>query len=353
MSVIFLAVMRFHARAAFNALYVFGDSLSTTTNNVQVFPQSTNYYGRRFCNGRVWVECLAEQQGILYDSNKNWSFFDCGSGDVVTNVAHFNPPTSISNALVVIWVNNADLYDEALNNDTLAAEWANAINVSQTNYFKAVTNLYFAKNVRTLVLPNAADISKVPYFNHYAQTNFIRQQCQNYNAALANTVKRIRTTCPALTVYTPDIFSLVDDLFANPADYGLTNVLKNGISIDALDDPNLKNLTLNGPGGNYIFWDFLDPTARTHAVIGNFVQESIAPAQLTGIAPVDSNYRLDLVNVPVGLNGTVLYATNVTSAAWLTNSTFSSLTLTQGVLVTPTNSQRFYRVKFPYAWTWP
>jgi len=301
----------------------------------------------------VWVEVLAQQEGILYDSNKNWSYFDCGSGDVVTNVAHFNPPASVTNALFVIWVNNADIYDEVLNNDTNASEWANAINVSQTNYFKAVTNLYFAKNLRTLVLPNAADVSKVPYFNQYSYTNFIRQQCQNYNVAFSNTVKRIRTTCPALTVYVPDVFSLVDDVFANPGNYGLTNVLKNGVSINALGDPNLKNLSLNGPGGNYIFWDFLDPTARLHAAIGCFVQAVIAPAQLTGMVQVDIRNRLDLMNVPVGLGGTVLYATNLTQAVWLTNSTFSSLTLTQSVFVTPTNAQGFYQVKFPWTWTWP
>jgi phospholipase/lecithinase/hemolysin len=352
-TLIFVATVSFSARATFNALYVFGDSLSTTTNNVQAFPLSTNYYGYRYSNGRVWVEVLAQQEGILYDSNKNWSYFDCGSGDVVTNVTHFNPPASATNALFVIWVNNADLYDEALNNDTIASEWANAINLSQTNYFKAVTNLYFAKNLRTLVLPNAADISKVPYFNRYSQTNYIRQQCQNYNVAFSNTVKRIRAACPNLTVYAPDIFSLVDNVLASPAQYELTNVLENGLNIDVLDDPNLKNLALAGPGANYLFWDFLDPTAKFHALIGNLVQEVIAPVQLTGMAQVNASNRLDILNVPVGLNGMVLYATNLTPPLWLTNSTFSSLTVTQSVFVNPTNSQRFYTLKFPYAWTWP
>jgi hypothetical protein len=44
------------AQAAFKSLYVFGDGLSTTTDNVQSPPLSASYYGSRYSNGRVWVE---------------------------------------------------------------------------------------------------------------------------------------------------------------------------------------------------------------------------------------------------------------------------------------------------------
>lgn len=340
------------ALAGFNALYVFGDGLSTTTNNIQSYPLSTNYYGRRYSNGRVWVEVLAQQQGILYESNKNWSYFDCGSGDLVTNVSRFTAPGNVSNALFAIWVNNVDLYDQALKNNTNFTEWTDAINRSQTNHFKAVTNLY-AKGVRTLVAPNAADLSKVPFFNTYAQTNFIRLRCLDYNVAFSNTIIRLRAACPNLVLYTPDLFTLVDNVLARAGDYGLTNVLKNGVSIDALDDPNLHNLSTNGPGANYIFWDYLDPTARFHAVIAAAVQQAIAPVQFAGMASLNSSNQLDVFNLPVGMNGLVLYVTNGAQTNWLTNSTFSSLTVTQSLFVNPTNSQRFYRLKFPWQWTWP
>lgn len=341
------------ARAGFNSLYVFGDGLSTTTNNIQSFPLSTNYYGYRYSNGRVWVEVLAQRQGILYESNKNWSYFDCGSGDVVTNVGLFNPPASATNALFVVWVNNVDLYDEALKNNTDLAEWTGAINRSQTNHLKAITNLYFAKGMRTLIAPNAADISKVPFFNADARTNFIRQRCIDYNVAFSNTISRARVLCPNLKIYVPDIFALVDDVLAHAANYGLTNSLKSGLSIDALSDPALLNVSPNGPGASHIFWDYLDPSARFHAVIADVAQQMISPVQLAGLVPVNTSNRLDILSVPVGLGGTVLFATNLVPTNWLTNSTFSSLTVTQSVFVSPTNSQRFYRLKFPWQWTWP
>ena len=55
----------FPARAAFTSLYVFGDTVSSTTSNVLSYPESTFYYGQRFSNGRAWVEVLAQRQGLL------------------------------------------------------------------------------------------------------------------------------------------------------------------------------------------------------------------------------------------------------------------------------------------------
>src|SRR5690348_16200635 len=44
----------FSAPAMITSLYVFGDGVSTTTNNTNP-SVAYLYYGHRFCNGRVWV----------------------------------------------------------------------------------------------------------------------------------------------------------------------------------------------------------------------------------------------------------------------------------------------------------
>jgi len=54
------------AQTAFTSLYIFGDGVSTTTTNSFAGPL---YYGRRFSNGRVWVEVLAQQLGL---TNNYW-----------------------------------------------------------------------------------------------------------------------------------------------------------------------------------------------------------------------------------------------------------------------------------------
>src|SRR5690242_20361391 len=97
-----LAGMAMQSAHAFSSMYVFGDALSTTTNNPYAATYPKDYYGNRHSNGRVWVEVLAQRQGIPIANN--WSYFDCNSGWLKTNVNNFSiTPSAASNALFVVW----------------------------------------------------------------------------------------------------------------------------------------------------------------------------------------------------------------------------------------------------------
>ena len=338
------------AQAAFNALYVFSDSISTTTNNPATGPY---YYGQRYSNGRVWVEVLAQRQGLPYDPNKNWSYFGDTSTDLVAHVSSFQPPGDASNGLFIIWVNCADLYYPAYYSGSNTNAWTNAINQSQINHYKAVTNLYFAKGVRTLILPNVVDLSTIPLFNASSSAKVIHQMCANYNVAFSGTMNRIRAACPNLTLYSPDFFSLLTNILAYPTNYLVTNALYGGLSVDALDDPALNNKTTNGPGANYIFWDEKDPSAKVHMWMANLAQQLMSPAQISGITVFSGSNRLDLANVPIGQNGLVLDCTNLAAPAWKTNVNFTGTNLAQSVYVTNSGSPWYYRLRYLYSWTWP
>jgi phospholipase/lecithinase/hemolysin len=339
----------FPAQAAFTNLYVFGDALSTTTNNTSGL---SFYYGQRNSNGRVWVEVLAQRQGLTYNSNQNWSYFGNTSTSLVANISSFQAPSNASNALFVIWVNNADLYFPALYGGSSMSQWTNAINQSQTNHYKAVTNLYYAKGARSLIMPNVVDISTIPEFNYYANTAFIHQRCIDYNVAFSNTLNRIRASCPNLTIYEPDFYTLLTNLLAYPAYYGVTNALYNGLSIDAVSSISPLTVT-NNPGTNYIFWDPMDPTAKVHMWMANLTQQLISPVQISNITSLNGSNQLVMANVPIGQNGLVLGRTNLLLGNWTTNVTFISSNATQSVFVTPSGPVWFYRLKFPYSWTWP
>jgi phospholipase/lecithinase/hemolysin len=359
------------ARASYSSLYVFGDALSTTTNNAS---QSQNYYGKRYSNGRVWVEVLAQRQGLPYNANNNWSYFDCNSANLVTNASKFTAPPDATNALFIIWVNNSDLYDEALNGNSNLAEWTLAINRCQTNYFKAITNLYYAKGLRTLVAPNAVDISAVPFFNAALNAGFIRQRCIAFNTNFTATLNKARVACPLLKIYSPDYFALLDNVLTNAANYGLRNVTLAGLSIDAMDDTLLLDKSLNGPGANYVFWDYLDPTARLHAIMADVAQQLVSPVQVSQITAFAGSNQLDVVNLPVGLSGFVEGTTNLLRGDWTNIITFNSTGAAQTFFVMTTNTSAgfapraqdlppggtpyvtalgFYRLRFPYAWNWP
>jgi phospholipase/lecithinase/hemolysin len=340
----------FPAQAAFTNLYVFGDSISATTNNLLVGP---NYYGKRYSNGRVWVEVLAQRQGLTLYPTNNWSYFGDTSTTLVANVNSFQAPSYASNALFVIWVNCADLYYPAFYSGTSMSQWTSAINQSQTNHYKAVTNLYYAKGARTLIMPNAVDLSTIPLFNAADNANFIHLRCIDYNIAFSNTLNRIRATCPNLTLYSPDFFSLLTNIIAHPTNYTVTNALYEGQSIDVIEDPSLSNKNTNGPGTNYIFWDAKDPTAKVHAWMGNLAQQLISPVQISQITAFNGSNRLDMANVPIGQNGLVLGSTNLVLGNWTTNVNFSSTNATQSVFVPASGPVGFYRLKFLYSWNWP
>ncbi len=355
MGILLSGFLTFTARAAFTSLYVFGDSISTTTNNTTPYPSQTNFYGHRYSNGRVWVEVLAQRQGMNYDSNKNWSYFNnysatTNNGTLLANVSSFHAPADSNTALFVVWVNSADLYDDiALFGTNSMNAWTSAINRAQTNHFKVITNLY-AKGVRTLVMPNAVDITGVPFFanTNAAYVGFVRQRCVDYNTAFSNTLNQARALCPDLKIYVPDFFSLIGNMLTNAPSYGLTNA-----GIDALDDSSLKNKSTNGPGANYIFWDDLDPTARSHEVMADVAQQSISRVQISQLTLLVGSNRLDMANIPIGLSGFVDGSTNLAQTNWTSVQNINSTNASETIFVTNSGPLQFYRLRFPYAWSWP
>lgn len=353
--------------AAFTSFYVFGDSLSCTATNPGA---GSLYYGKRYSNGRVWVELLAQMQGLAFNpSNNPHAYFGNTSANLYAQTVAYTPPVDASNALVVIWVNNADFYDPVANADpTNSSAWLNLIGNATNNHYKAITNLYFSKGIRTLVMPSVVDIATVPFANNDpTKTNYIHQQCVAYNAAFSNTLNRARANCSGLAIYSPDYFTLLSDMLKNATSYGLTNALYQGRCICAIlasqyhvQDPSYPALpaaNVNGYGTNYVFWDETDPTAKVHYIMASVAQQMISPVKINQIIPANGSNQLLLVNVPVytnaAQNGLILSRTNLALGNWRTNTVFSTTNTTQNVWATNNGPQTFYRLQFPYVWKWP
>ena len=374
----------FPAQAAFTSLYIFGDSVSTTTNNPTAAFLPNSYYGLRRSNGRIWVELLAQQLNLTnnywYSNNSsihlsytnlsaystnwsysanNWSYYGHDSTNasynLVPNVNAFIPPLDPSNALFIVWINDANFVDYmgSIYPSTNIVTWTNAINESLTNQWRAITNLYFAKGARTLLMPNAVDITEIPAYNNSANKGFIRQRIIDFNVTFSSMLSNAMAACPGLAIYEPDFFSLLDNILTNSAAYGLTNVLYQGRSVDALDDPSLANKAINGPGTNYIFWDTIDPTAKAHAVMAGVAKQLVAPVQISQITSQNGTNQLTLANVPMGLNGIVLGSTDLTQTNWSMVTNINSTNSVQPVFVPVSGPMWFYRLHFPFSWTWP
>jgi hypothetical protein len=82
-------------------------------------------------------------------------------------------------------------------------------------------------------------------------------------------------------------------------------------------------------------------------------KQLISPVQVSKITSLSGTNRLDLINVPVGLNGIVQGSTDLALTNWTSVTNFNSTNATQSVFVPISGPLQFYRLSFPFAWTWP
>ena len=106
-------------------------------------------------------------------------------------------------------------------------------------------------------------------------------------------------------------------------------------------------------GATYLWWDSWDPTAKAHAVMADTVQQMISPVKISNLTLLTGSNRLDVANVPIGLSGYVEGRTNLVLGSWTSVTNFDSTSATQAIFVPASGPWRFYRLRFPFAWTWP
>ncbi len=348
-----LVVLGTHrSQASLNSLFVFGDGACTTTNNPFAGPA---FYGQRFCNGRVWTEVLAQWLNISFPSTNNWSYFAHSSQDLTNHANAFTPPGIASNILVAIWVVDADIVN---NLNTLSFGppydssklpiWTNSLNATASNHAIAIQTLY-DKGIRTLVMPNAVDLTKVPVYTDLSAANkaFIRQRAIEFNSQFTTIISNATASNSGLKIVQPDIFSLLDSISVNPTNFGLI-VAPQTASDNALDQ---GQVALSGPGANFVFWDDLHPTAKFHMHVANEAQQLLSPARISDTMSVNTSNQLSMADLPVGRNGVVEVSTNFLN--WSTTANITSTNLNQSVLVNAPGDHGFYRLRFPFLWSWP
>ena len=299
-----------------------------------------------FCNGRTWVQVISEWQGIPYDEGKNDSFFGHDSDELLDSLLGFTAPADVDTALFVVWVNNADLVvwlNDPNLSDYVEAEWQAVIDDAVDAHESAINSLY-ADGVRELVLPLAVDITRLPAFSGVTAKAFVKEQVGYYNSELQARFDALAASNPDLRLSVVDTFAFLEDVVANPAAYGVTNVVDNAIF--ALGAP-----PLDGPGNTYLFWDFWHPTALVQMHIADLIQQQISPPRIRHVEKTGGGFDLTLENVPVGRDGHISGSSNLVD--WFNDQAVTSTSTTQVESVTSADSSRFFRADFPFSWTWP
>lgn len=283
------------AQAGYSSLIIFGDSLSDSGNNavalapnVTPVPISDNtfiptfpYASGTYSDSQVWAQFFAASLGLNADplllGGTNYAFGGARTSPLSPNplpaglFAPF-PPTletqaayflfahgnvAPSDALYVVAGGGDNARDAlieiaACGVDVLCTQAAIASAASE--YATAIANIVGQLQLagaEDIIVWNVPDVGAAPAVVAEGASAIATLVASSMNAALLAAIGAV----PGVTIF--DIFDLVGDVVANPADFGLTNVT------DACAQfVNCDPLT-------YLFWDGIHPTSAGHMIISN------------------------------------------------------------------------------------
>lgn len=275
----------------FKNVVVFGDSLS---DNGNIFAVSgglesppPNVEGR-YSDGPVWVEYLVEELG-LKGHFLNYAHGGARSGETNTNdgdtmtfpgfltevnsyltqaplAAEFPNAFALpADSLFIIWIGANDfLFMET----DPASVTANAI----ANIKTALDSLV-AAGAKEFLLVNIPNIGAAPKFNAdpvlSAGTTMISK---GFNDALSTLLDSFTAENTEADVLRLDTFSIMNEIIGDPAAFGFTNVTETKLDLETGDVT----------PGNYLFWDGVHPTTRTHRIIAQRAVQLIECGDCTG-----------------------------------------------------------------------
>ncbi len=286
----------------FNAIYCFGFSW-TDTRGIGCNWPSPQYYGGRACNGPMWPEFLSTNLGLVYVAANNYAHCGAEPLDILGQVTSFPAPAKPQLSAYFLWL--GDSWD--VTNALFTADISNTSN--------AVNRLY-AKGARQIVIEtHPDDLSKFPGYVGLFHTNTVllakySEYTAGLNAAFINTMNTYSQTKPDLRIVFVDFFQKLNDVLANPAQYGFTQTI-----IDALHDPLLTNKSFTGPGADYVFWDDLHGTSKLNQLIAAWHLEALTHSILETLDVTISNGspNIQMKHLLIGRDYTLQGSTNLSN----------------------------------------
>jgi thermolabile hemolysin len=136
-----------------------------------------------------------------------------------------------------------------------------------------IIDLYNA-GARNFLIPNLPDLGQLPATLSTPNSSNLSLITQSHNGLLAFTLSSLSQNIPSIEITSLDIFSLFADARNRPIEYEFTNVdqaclstIQDGIPVQPIQvcpNPN-----------EYLFWDNIHPTTRSHQLIGQLALKAL------------------------------------------------------------------------------
>jgi outer membrane lipase/esterase len=276
-SLVFLTLsLNANASLTFSNLIIFGDSLSDTgnvaqsTGNLLGGPAGYGNNGR-FSNGPLWHEYMAAGLGLSsthsLSGGNNFAYggaeIDNAGGisvGVLTQYEQYKNRIGAdpfdADALYVAWAGGNDMRGLVGDADPL-----NAITNIMEGFRIMLTDMV-VRGANTLLVPNLPNLGAIPEFRTSANATSAAFVSSSWNQLLEQTLIDIAKTY-LVDIYLFDVFSIFDEILANPAAEGFTNTTGQ-----------CRSLFLGfierscAQADSYVFWDQIHPTTAAHSVLG-------------------------------------------------------------------------------------
>lgn len=311
----------------YSKIYAFGDSLSDAGNlSISTSaPVSPPYYkeyygsttGNVFSNGPVWLQDLATDLGLAVPGPSLASGTDFAYGGAETGATPQNAgspeysaislpaqlqqfqlqvPNPSPTALYTLSVGANDIDSILADPSLTSAQQTTDVDDAVANEISFVKSLV-SDGARNFAILNVPDLGKIPEITlglddgsdtpSAAYDTLASQLSAEYNTAL---VAQLGTITGA-SIHVVDAYTLIDDVTADPAAYGLTNVTTPVWDGNFLSDSS-GTLVATTPAAQdqYLFFDDYHPTETGQQGIANLAYQDVTG--VPAIAAVDTTTNL-------------------------------------------------------------
>lgn len=284
-----------HANNTFSESYFFGDSQTDSGYFAAATTRIANPSGKFTTNpDKVWSENVAEHYGTsaksVSQNGTNYAVSGALAGTDTTNAALGNVPVPSTQTQVANYLkkHNGQADGNALYgmtsgaNNLLAtqADPANAtalLTIAAKQTATAINQLADA-GANYIIVPNVPDVGLSPAM--IAQ-GAAAQKVATTATAGYNTLLYTELAQSHANVIPINMFELVQEVAANPSQYGFDNIHQAACTTSNALLCNTNTLTTENANKTYFFADSLHPSGGGHALIGDYAISVLeAPTQI-------------------------------------------------------------------------
>jgi len=166
-----------------------------------------------------------------------------------------------ADALYVAWAGGNDMRDLVGNADPLAA-------IEQTlDDLEGFLGRLITSGVNTLLVPNLPNLGAIPEFRTTPNQTSASLVTSAWNTGLLQRLDGLATSSTA-SIFHLDVFTIFDDILADPAPLGFTNTTDQCRSVDSGFFGLVQTEVTCAGADGFVFWDEIHPTTAAHSQLG-------------------------------------------------------------------------------------